>query len=269
MPLRKALVADSDGTLADIVRQLEEASVPLERVPKSRLDSISSHGAHQGVIVQAVPFRYAELEDVIARAGEGDALVVLLDHVTDQGNLGAIVRSAEVVGAAGVIIAKARAAGVGVGAFKTSAGAVLHVPIAQVSNLAAAIETLKEHGFWVGGSTEHAHDDVWSAPMGGRLCLVMGSEGDGISRLVRERCDFECRLPQRGRVESLNVAQAATVMCYEWLRRVSQDEAGVGGKGADASKADAADEWDPKPAFDADDSFMVDAAASRDIDWDL
>ena len=273
MPLRKALVADSDGTLADIVRQLDEAGVPIERVPKFKLDSISSHGAHQGVIVQAAPFHYAELEDVIARAGEGDALVVLLDHVTDQGNLGAIVRSAEVVGAAGVVIAKARAAGVGVGAFKTSAGAVLHVPIAQVSNLAAAIETLKEHGFWVGGSTEHAHDDVWSAPMGGRLCLVMGSEGDGISRLVRERCDFECRLPQRGRVESLNVAQAATVMCYEWLRRSMLAESGAAadaGTVVEAGPAAGADEdWAPARLAEADDSFMVDAAASRDIDWDL
>ena len=258
MPLRKALIADSDGSLADIVRQLDEAGVPTERVPRSRLDSISSHGAHQGVVVQAAPFKYAELSDIIERAGEGDALVVLLDHVTDQGNLGAIVRSAEVVGAAGVIIAKARAAGVGVGTFKTSAGAVMHVPIAQVSNLATAIETLKEHGFWVGGSTEHAHDDVWSAPMGGRLCLVMGSEGSGISRLVREHCDFECKLPQRGRVESLNVAQAATVMCYEWLRRVS---AGGSAEAAPAPYEAAT------PVEEI--SYMEDAAASRSIDWDL
>lgn len=265
MPLRRALVADGDSSLADVVRQLDEAGVPLERVPRHRLDSISSHGAHQGVVVQAAPFRYAELEDVIARAGEGDALVVLLDHVTDQGNLGAIVRSAEVVGAAGVIIAKARAAGVGVGAFKTSAGAVLHLPIAQVSNLATAIETLKEHGFWVGGATEHAHDDVWGAPMGGRLCLVMGSEGSGISRLVRERCDFECRLPQRGRVESLNVAQAATVMCYEWLRRVS-----TGGQAAESEVPAALPEVAaPGPVATDEGSFMVDAAASYDVDWDL
>lgn len=226
MPLRRALVCDVDGTLAGIVGRLGEAGVPIERAPRQRLDSISSHGAHQGIVVQAAPYRYAELSEVLERAGEGDALVVLLDHVTDQGNLGAIVRSAEVVGAAGVVIAKARAAGVGVGAYKTSAGAVLHLPIAQVSNLAGAIEILKQHGFWVGGATEHAHDDLWSAPMGGRLCLVMGSEGEGISRLVRDRCDFECRLPQRGRVESLNVAQAATVMCYEWLRRVSAGEQG-------------------------------------------
>ena len=261
MPLRKALVSDGDSSLADVVRQLDEAGVPIERVPRFKLDSISSHGAHQGVIAQAAPFRYAELEDVIARAGEGDALVVLLDHVTDQGNLGAIVRSAEVVGAAGVVIAKARAAGVGVGAFKTSAGAVLHLPIAQVSNLATAIETLKEHGFWVGGATEHAHDDVWGAPMGGRLCLVMGSEGSGISRLVRERCDFECRLPQRGRVESLNVAQAATVMCYEWLRRTSAEGA--------AGAAEPQVEVEVSAQAPAEDSFMVDAAASRNIDWDL
>lgn len=267
MPLKLALIADSDGSLADLARRLGEADVPIERVPRARLDSISSHGAHQGIVVQARPFRYAELEDIIERAGDGDALVVLLDHVTDQGNLGAIVRSAEVVGAAGVVIAKARAAGVGVGAYKTSAGAVLHLPIAQVSNLPTAIETLKEHGFWVGGATEHAHDDVWSAPMGGRLCLVMGSEGDGISRLVRDRCDFECRLPQRGRVESLNVAQAATVMCYEWLRRESMAEPEAASYSV---PEEAVDDWSvgTDDSF-GDDSFMTDAAAGRDIDWDL
>lgn len=224
LPLKRALVAmggEQDQTLAGLVRRLEAAGVPVERVPKGRLDAISSHGAHQGIVVQARPFAYAELSDVIVNAGDGHALVVLLDHVTDEGNFGAIVRSAEVVGAAGVVIAKARAAGVGVGAYKTSAGAVLHVPIAQVPNLATAIDELKRAGFWVAGSTEHATQDVWSAPLEGRLCLVMGSEGSGISQLVRRKCDFECRLPQRGRVESLNVAQAATVMCYEWLRRES------------------------------------------------
>ena len=105
---------------------------------------------------------------------------------------------------------------------------MLHLPIAQVSNLATAIDQVKEAGFWVAGSTEHATQDVWEAPMGGRLCLVMGSEGSGISRLVREKCDFECKLPQRGRVESLNVAQATTVMCYEWLRRTHESQAHEG-----------------------------------------
>lgn len=224
MPLRSALVQERSGerdqALERIAARLDEAGVPVERVPRARLDALSSHGAHQGVVVRTRPFEYAELADVIAAAGEGPALVVVLDHVTDQGNFGAIVRTAEVVGAAGVVVARARAASVGVGAYKTSAGAVMHLPIAQVPNLARAIDELKAAGFWACAATEHADEDVWHAPMGGRLALVMGSEGEGISRLVAEKCDFSCRLPQRGRVESLNVAQATTVLCYEWLRRV-------------------------------------------------
>ena len=224
MPLRSALVQERSGerdqALERIAARLDEAGVPVERVPRARLDALSSHGAHQGVVVRTRPFEYAGLADVIAAAGEGPALVVVLDHVTDQGNFGAIVRTAEVVGAAGVVVARARAASVGVGAYKTSAGAVMHLPIAQVPNLARAIDELKAAGFWACAATEHADEDVWHAPMGGRLALVMGSEGEGISRLVAEKCDFSCRLPQRGRVESLNVAQATTVLCYEWLRRV-------------------------------------------------
>ncbi len=225
MPLKTALVAapsgQQDRELERLVGRLEGRGVAVERVPRSRLDQLSSHGAHQGVVVRTKPFQYAQLSDVVRAAGEGDALVIVLDHVTDEGNFGAIVRTAEVVGAAGVVIANARAAKVGVGAYKTSAGAVLHIPIAQVANLPRALEQLKEAGFWACASTEHAEADVWGAPMGGRLALVMGSEGSGISRLVLEKCDFAAKLPQRGRVESLNVAQATTVMAYEWLRRVS------------------------------------------------
>jgi 23S rRNA (guanosine2251-2'-O)-methyltransferase len=202
--------------------RLEQEGVRVEYVARDRLDDRSSHGAHQGIMLEVEPFEYAELSDVIDAAGAGDALVLLLDHVTDEGNFGAIVRTAEVVGAAGVVIANARAARVGTAAYKTSAGAVLHVPIAQVPNLASALDQLKEAGFWVGAATEHAHDDVWHAPLDGRICLVMGSEGSGVSALVRKKCDFECKLPQRGRVESLNVAQACTALCYEWLRRVME-----------------------------------------------
>lgn len=223
IPLRRALVAASAGerdrSLDELVARLELAGVRVEYVPRDRLDGRSSHGAHQGIMLEVEPFEYASLGDVVEAAGEGDALVLLLDHVTDEGNFGAIVRTAEVVGAAGVIVANARAARVGTAAYKTSAGAVLHLPIAQVPNLATAIEQLKEAGFWVGAATEHAHDDVWHAPLDGRICLVMGSEGSGVSALVRKKCDFECKLPQRGRVESLNVAQATTAICYEWLRR--------------------------------------------------
>ena len=227
-PVKRALVADAEGrrdaALAQLVDQLRGANIPVEYVAAEQLDALSSHGAHQGIALEVGAFPYAALADIIARAdaagGTGPALVVVLDHVTDAGNFGAIVRSAEVVGAVGVVIANKRAAEVTVATYKTSAGAVMHLPIAQVPNLARAIEDLQGAGFWACAATEHAEQDVWHAPMGGRLALVMGSEGEGISRLVSEKCDFACRLPQRGRVESLNVAQATTVLCYEWLRRV-------------------------------------------------
>lgn len=231
VPIKRALISpgpDADQALSSLVRRLDEAGVPIERVPRARLDSLSSHGAHQGIVLQTKPFEYAELDEVIANAGSGDALVLVLDHVTDEGNFGAIVRSAEVVGAAGVVIPKARSARVGTAAYKTSAGAVLHLPIAQVPNLATALDRLRKAGFWAAAASEHADQDVWDAPLSGRLALVMGSEGSGVSRLVMEHCDFSCRLPQRGSVESLNVAQAATVLSYEWLRRVTR------GEGADA-----------------------------------
>ena len=227
LPLKSAFVLggpDADATLAELVSRLAEADVPLEQATRQRLDELSGRGAHQGIVVRTQPFEYASLGRIIRAAGEGDALVVVLDHVTDQGNLGAIVRSAEVVGAAGVVIANARAAGVGMGAYKASAGAVLHIPIARVPNLTRALEELKQNGFWALAATEHADEDVWHAPVEGRLALVMGSEGAGISQLVLRSCDMRAKLPQRGRIESLNVAQATTVFCYEWLRRTTAGE---------------------------------------------
>lgn len=268
-PVKRALIAQdaqADENLARIVYDLRSAGVPFKEVPRAQLDRISSHGAHQGIVLETAPFPYASLEDIIQRAGTGAALVVVLDHVTDEGNFGAIVRSAEVVGAAGVVIASKRAAAVGVGAYKTSAGAVMHLPIAQVPNLPAAVERLKEAGFWVGGSSEHARQGVWDAPLTGRIALVMGSEGTGISRLMLEKCDFLVKLPQRGLTESLNVAQAATVMCYEWLR-ANQDEL-LGEKNAPAPVAaqgnDAADAQGEKnaPAADVAEGPAAPGAAS-------
>ncbi len=258
LPLKKLLVQENMNAAlqtADVERLIacaRERGISCEYVKKSAMDSLSSHGAHQGVMFETAPFAYAELSDVLAAidrkaacaadafaaeafdanaselvtntnnqpsAPKQASLVVLLDHVVDEGNFGAIVRSAEVVGASCVIIANARCASVGVGAYKTSAGAVLHMPIVQVVNLARAIDELKEHGFWVIGASEHAQQTVWNAPFTGNVCLVMGSEENGISSLVQKKCDFICKLPQRGRIESLNVAQAATVMCYEWMRQ--------------------------------------------------
>ena len=221
-PVRRMLVTDGaerDATVRDLVANFRAQGIPIKSVDREQLEAISSHGAHQGIALEVGDFPYVGVEDLIAASGTGSSLVVVLDHVTDEGNLGAIVRSAEVVGAAGVVIASKRAAGVGVGTFKTSAGAAMHLPIAQVPNLARALDQLKEAGFWVVGASEHAEDVCWDASLDGRVALVMGSEGDGISRLVQEKCDFLTKLPQRGVTESLNVAQAATVLMYEWLRR--------------------------------------------------
>lgn len=221
-PVKRALVADVEGrrdaALAQLVDQLRGANIPVEYVAAEQLDALSSHGAHQGIVLEVGAFPYVDLADVIAAAVAGPALVVVLDHVTDAGNFGAIVRSAEVVGAVGVVIANKRAAEVTVATYKTSAGAVMHLPIARVPNIARALEQLKAAGFWTVGASEHAEGSCWDAPLTGRIALVMGSEGDGISRLVLETCDDLTKLPQRGATESLNVAQAATALCYEWLR---------------------------------------------------
>lgn len=224
-PVKRALVAegeDRDAVLAKLVADVHAAGIPVLRVPRDELDALSSHGAHQGIALEVGEFPYAELADVIANAGSGPALVVVLDHVTDAGNFGAIVRSAEVVGAAGVVIASKRAAEVTVATYKTSAGAVMHLPIAQVPNIARALEELKSAGFWAVGASEYAEGVCWDTPLTGRIALVMGSEGDGISRLVLETCDDLTKLPQHGKTESLNVAQAATALCYEWLRQNSR-----------------------------------------------
>ena len=215
-PIKCALIAEGgerDAALSRLVDDLNAAGVRIKYVPRAQLDALSSHALEVG------NFPYADVADILDRAGGGPALVVVLDHVTDDGNFGAIVRSAEVVGAAGVVIANKRAAGVTVGSYKTSAGAVMHLPIAQVPNIARALDDLKAAGFWVGGASEHAEGSCWDAPFEGRVALVMGSEGDGISRLVLEKCDFLTKLPQRGMTESLNVAQATTALCFEWLRR--------------------------------------------------
>lgn len=220
-PIKRALVAEGarqDEKLARLVSDVKAAGIAVKTVKRAELDALSSHGAHQGIMLEVGAFPYASLQDVIDNAGAA-ALVLVLDHVTDDGNFGAIVRSAEVVGAAGVVIANKRAASVSVATYKTSAGAVMHLPIAQVPNIATALDTLKAAGFWVGGASEHAQEVCWDDDLSGRIALVMGSEGEGISRLVLEKCDFVTKLPQLGKTESLNVAQATTALCFEWLRQ--------------------------------------------------
>ena len=230
VPIKRAFVlapsqrGEGAASVGGLVGKLESSGVPVSPVERRVLDRMSSeggsHGAHQGIVCEVAPFRYTELSDAVrSTEGERDALVLVLDHITDEGNLGAVIRTAEVVGAACVVIPSKRAAQVTVGVYKTSAGAAFHIPVCRVPNIVQALSLLKEAGFWVAGASERAREDIWHAPLGGRVALVSGSEGTGISRLVLENCDFTVSLPQFGRVGSLNVAQATTAICYEWLRR--------------------------------------------------
>lgn len=227
VPLECVLMADNlkrDGLVQDVLRKTRAADIPVKTVPRAKLDDKSERGSHQGIMAQAKPYQYSSVGEVLADAAvqfetRERALVIMLDHITDAGNLGAISRSAEAVGACGIIIPNKRSARVTAATYKSSAGAISKIKIAQVANLAQTIDRLKEEGFWVAGASEHARGEIWDANMKGRMCLVMGNEGEGLARLTREKCDFLVALPQVGTISSLNVAQSATACMYEWLRQ--------------------------------------------------
>lgn len=228
VPMARILMADNEKRnrlTDDVLRKARQRAVPVKPVPRKVLDELSARGSHQGIIAEAAPYPYCGIGDVLAAADahadqhDGRALVVVADHLTDAGNFGALIRSAEAVGAAGIIIPNARSARVEASTYKSSAGAVSHLRIAQTANLVQAIKRLKDNGFWVVAASEHASEELWDINMGGRIALVVGSEHDGVSRLVLENCDLLGRLPMLGNVSSLNVAQASTAFMYEWLRQ--------------------------------------------------
>jgi 23S rRNA (guanosine2251-2'-O)-methyltransferase len=212
--------AKPDRILAEITRRAAQQDTLVEQVARRDLDRMSERGSHQGLIAVAAPFSFTPLTALIASfAPEEARLVVVLDHLTDPGNVGAIARSAEVGGAAGLVMARTRAAALTPAAHKAAAGAFAHLPVAEVTNIARALEALKQAGFWVAGASEHATTLAWDSALSGNIALVLGAEGTGLSRLVAERCDFLVKLPQVGQVASLNVAQAACALMYEWRRQ--------------------------------------------------
>ena len=223
VPITKIYVSDAarrDKRVEQTVKRAMKLGVDIVKSTQEQLDRHSSHGAHQGVIAQVRPYRYVGLDALVnAAAGKENALIIATDHVTDAGNFGAICRTAEVIGACGVLIPNKRQAGVTTATYKTSAGAVAHLPIAMEANLARSLDKLKDEGFWVVGASEHADALLWDASLSGRTVLVMGSEGKGISDIVLKNCDTLVKLPQAGKIESLNVAQAATALAYEWARQ--------------------------------------------------
>lgn len=224
VPVSAVLLASgAEGAPVDEIRRLAAArGIGVRTVSRRVLDERSVRGAHQGVMAEMAPFAYTPLAEVLESVGEREAsLIIVLDHITDEGNLGAVARCAEVAGADALVIPKARSAAVGPAAYKTSAGALAHLPVVRASNLVRVLEELKETGYWAAGATEAASTLAWDAPLEGRIALVMGSEGEGLSRLVEKTCDFTVRLPVAGRVGSLNVAQATAVLALEWARRTS------------------------------------------------
>jgi len=224
-PLQTVLVARGrhGGRLEEIVRLAKGRGVPVRFEDRVRLDQVAGTREHQGVVAMVASSATVSLEDLLARPSPQGApgLLVLLDGVEDPQNLGAIIRTALAAGAAGVIIPERRAAGLGDAAARASAGAVAHLPVARVTNLPRAMETLKAAGYWLVGLDERAERRYTDVDLTGSVALVLGGEGKGLHQLVRERCDFLVSIPSRGPVPSLNVSVAAGIALFEVLRQRS------------------------------------------------
>lgn len=214
---------DVDQTLGHIASKARSAGIVVVEADRRKLDAMSQTHAHQGVIALCAVKEYCTVADIlaIAQARGEPPFVIVCDEISDPHNLGAIIRSAECAGAHGVIIPKRRSAGLTAVVDKASAGAVEHVAIARVPNLSSAIGELKKSGIWVYGAAAEGASPLWQTDLTGPACLVIGSEGDGIGRLVRENCDFLVSIPLRGQISSLNASAAAAVLMYEVLRQRS------------------------------------------------
>lgn len=209
-----------EGSLQKIVDEAKGHGVVVKFVEKEKLDSITNHGKHQGVAAYLAAQDYVELPELFARAeAEGESpFFIILDGIEDPHNLGAIIRTANVVGAHGVIIPKNRAVSLTATVAKTSAGAIAYTPVCKVTNLARTIEELQSKGVWITGADMDG-SPMYDVDFKGAIGLVIGSEGKGISRLVRERCDFIASIPMKGDVNSLNASVAAGVLMYEAMRQ--------------------------------------------------
>lgn len=212
---------DVDSTLGHIASKARAAGIVVVEADRRKLDYMSQTHAHQGVVALAAVREYCTVDDIFAVAeSRGEKpFIIVCDEISDPHNLGAIIRSAECAGAHGVIIPKRRSAGLTAIVDKASAGAAEHMTIARVANLPSAIKELKARGVWVYGTAANGQSDLWHTEFDGAVALVIGSEGDGMGRLVSESCDFVISLPMRGQVSSLNASTAAAITMYEVLRQ--------------------------------------------------
>ena len=209
-----------DGPVRTIVREAKKHDTIINFVDKERLDRLANSGHHQGVVAQAAAYEYAEVEDILNAAKEkGEApFIFILDEIEDPHNLGAIIRTANLCGAHGVIIPKRRAVGLTATVAKTSAGAVNYTPVAKVTNIAKTIEELKKEGMWF-VCADMDGQTMYDLNLTGPIGLVIGNEGAGVSRLVKEKCDFTASIPMKGDIDSLNASVAAGVLAYEIVRQ--------------------------------------------------
>ena len=220
---------DQNGRMADIIAMARQTGAVVTQVDRRKLDAMSETGVHQGVIAQAAAHAYVSLDDILQTAADrGEApLILICDGLTDPHNLGAVIRSAETAGAHGVVIPKRRSVGLTATAAKASAGAIEHIGVARVTNLAAAIDELKEKGVWIFGADAGGDRQLYDADFVGSAAIVIGSEGNGLSRIVRDKCDFIVSIPMKGKVNSLNASAAAAVLLYEAVRqRIGEDSHG-------------------------------------------
>lgn len=209
-----------DGPILSITREARKHDTLIKYVPRERLDQLSETGKHQGVIAYAAAYEYAEVEDILKNArdkGE-EPFIFLLDNIEDPHNLGAIIRTANLAGAHGVIIPKRRAVGLTATVAKTSAGALNYTPVAKVTNLAATIDELKKEGLWF-VCADMGGESMYRLNLKGPIGLVIGNEGEGVSRLVKEKCDYIASIPTKGDIDSLNASVAAGVLAYEIVRQ--------------------------------------------------
>ena len=212
---------ETDSVLGHIASTAREKGIVVVDADRRKLDNMSRTHSHQGVIALCSVREYASVDDILNAAREKGEhpLIVVCDELTDPHNLGAVIRTADAAGAHGVIIPKRRSAGLTAIVGKTSAGAVAHVPVARVSNLTTTLKELKDEGVWIFGTAAEANTTLYKADLKGPAAIVIGSEGDGMGRLVTETCDFTVSIPMFGKINSLNASAAAAVLLYEAVRQ--------------------------------------------------
>jgi 23S rRNA (guanosine2251-2'-O)-methyltransferase len=215
------LKGDLKGSINKIMGKAKDMGIVIQQVDKNKLDSMADGNAHQGVVALVTGFEYSEVKDMVqlAKTRKESPFLLVLDGIEDTHNLGAIIRTAECAGVHGVVIPKRRAAMVNQTVYKSSAGAVEHMMVAQVVNISQTIEDLKKEGLWIYGADMDGENEYFKTELKGAIALVIGNEGKGLSRLVKEKCDVLVKIPMTGKVGSLNASNAASILIYEVVRQ--------------------------------------------------